>query len=246
MALPSAYNEISINTIYNHIGSASNYGYEGGYALRALSLHGRFTLNDTIFNIEDRISDFYSKDFTRTKATRLQGGWTTAWSAEEIDPDEICNALLIQQGYWRATSEETRFIQGQTFTAFTDNTLSRVVTYKAFKDTLGRVWFVNGYGLAQVVVPDCSKFEVGCDSPYKYYWTAIDCENGEYIGVVHTDCVLTSGRHYAVDQSSRLPIEFSGYMVVRIGEPTVCDGTNNYAAIEDCRSARCMARLKGR
>ena len=174
----------------------------------------------------------------------MQGGWTNAFSAETIEPEEICNAFLEYQGFWRATSEDDRFTKGQTFTVFTDSSLSQIVTYKAFKDTIGRVWYVNGSGLAQLVIPDCSKFEKGCESLYNYYWTAVDCENGEYIGDVHTDCILTSGRHYAVDQGARIPIEFEGYMVVRIGEPTEC--STNYAAIKDCRSARCMPRMIGK
>jgi len=43
-----------------------------------------------------------------------------------------------------------------------------------------------------------------------------------------------------------MPIEFSGYVTVRIGEPAQCDGSNNYAAITDCSAKKCTARLKPR
>tara|TARA_Y100000389_G_C17465684_1_gene525327 strand:- start:2607 stop:3344 length:738 start_codon:yes stop_codon:yes gene_type:complete len=242
MALPSAYNQISINTIYNHIGAASNYGYEGGYALRALSLHGRFTLNNLIFNIEDRISDFYSKDFSKTEATRLQGGYkSSVFSPESIVPDEICNdRFMIDLMYYRATSEYDRYTKGQTFTMFDDSTLSRVVTYTAYLDHIGRVWWVNGSGIAEIVVPDCSKFQSSCDSPYNYYWTAVDCNSGEKIGTVHTDCILTGGRQYRIDTKQLMPMDFAGYDVVSVTEPAECEPGNNYAVISDCGAAKCV------
>lgn len=243
MALPSAYNQISINTIYNHIGAASNYGYEGGYALRALSLHGRFTLNDSIFNQEDRVSDFYSKDFSKPLGTRLLGGYIpNVFQPTSINPDEICNdRFLLDFGYYIATSENDRFMTSKTFTMFEDSTLSRVVTYKAYLDRTGRVWWVDGSGIAQVVVPDCSKFQAACDSPYSYYWIATDCDNGEFIGFVHTDCILTGGRHYRIDTSQLLPMSFAGYQTVRITEPTECESGGAFAVITDCRAAKCVA-----
>lgn len=239
MALPSAYNQISINTIYNHIGAASNYGYEGGYALRALSLHGRYTLNDSIFNQEDRLSDFYSKDFFNTSTYRLRGGIRTSVYSADIDPVDICNDnFLLNSTYYTALSEELNFQVGNSFTVFSDATLQRIVANQAYKDFLGRVWWINGSGIAQLVIGDCSKFAEVCESPYNYYWTATDCESGEYIGVVHTNCILTSGRHYAVDQGSLMPMEFAGYVTVRIGLPIECESGNNYAVIAECRAAK--------
>jgi hypothetical protein len=241
MALPSAYNEISINTIYNHIGAASNYGYEGGYALRALSLHGRYTLNDSIFDQEDRLSDFYSKDFSNTSNYRLRGGIRTGVFSEDIDPVDICNDnFLINSTYYTAASEELRFASGQSFTVFDNATLQRVIANQAYRDFLGRVWWINGSGIAQLVIADCSKFAAECDSPYNYYWAAMDCGTGEYIGVVHTNCFLRQQRVYQIDTRQRLPIEFSGYQTVMIAMSVECEPGGEYAVISDCGSKICQ------
>ena len=241
MALPSAYNQISINTIYNHIGVASNYGYEGGYALRALSLHGRYTLNDSIFNQEDRLSDFYSKDFFNTSTYRLRGGIRTSVYSADIDPVDICNDnFLLNSTYYTALSEELNFQAGNSFTVFSDATLQRIVANQAYKDLLGRVWWINGSGIAQLVIGDCSKFAEECDSPYNYYWTAIDCGTGEFVGVVHTNCFLREGRIYQLDTRRLMPIEFSGYQTIMIASARECSPGNNYAVISDCGSKICQ------
>jgi hypothetical protein len=248
MALPSAYNEISINTIYNHISAASGYGYEGGYALRALSFHGRFVLNNNIFETEDRISDFYSKDFARPLFTTIYNTKLKApvFSASEIDPTAWCNGNVgaITANIWLATSDITNFNTGKTWTAFTSSGLSSVQSMSVIKEQSilgggGRIWLTNTNGLATLIVSDCAPYVESCSSPFKYYYEALSCGTSEKIGFVHTDCQLTSGRAYTVNQKNYLtPVAFSGHSTVIIGEQAEC--TNEFAVIDDCASKRCI------
>lgn len=248
MALPSAYNELSINTIYNHVSNASSYGYEGGYALRALSLHGRFVLNNNIFETEDRISDFYSKDFTRPLFTTLYNVKIKApvYSASEVDPTAWCNdqAGASTGNVYMATSENTRFVEGASWTAFTTSGLSAVQSMSVIKEqgVLGgnsRIWLTNTNGLATLIVSDCSPYVESCSSPFNYYYEALSCSTSEKIGFVHTNCILTPGRAYTVNQEKYLtPVAFSGHSTVIIGEQAEC--TNEFAVIDDCASKRCI------
>lgn len=247
MALPSAYNELSINTIYNHISAGSSYGYEGGYALRALSLHGRFVLNNNIFDTEDRISDFYSKDFTRPLFTTIYNAKKKApiFSASEIDPTAWCNdeAGASTGNVYMATSEVTRFTAGLSWTAFTTSALSPVLSMCAIKEQVpggnSRIWLTNTNGLATLIVSDCSPYVESCSSPFNYYYRALSCGDGSFIGYVHTNCILTTGRAYTVNQEKFLtPVEFSGHSTVIIGEQAEC--SSEYAVIDDCVSKKCI------
>jgi len=247
MALPSAYNELSINTIYNHISAASGYGYEGGYALRALSFHGRFVLNNNIFETEDRISDFYSKDFARPLFTTIYNTKIKApvFRASEIDPTAWCNdnAGAITRNVWLATSDITSFNAGGTWTAFTTSGLSGVQSMTAIKEQVpggnSRVWLTDTNGLATLIVSDCSQYVEGCESEFNYYFEALSCKDGSFIGYVHTNCQLTTGRAYAINTHSYLtPMVFSGHSTVTIGEQAEC--TSEYAVITDCESKKCI------
>lgn len=194
MSVITSSGQLTFNQIHSELHSASAYGYEGGYSLRAMSLHGRWKLNNPVFEMEDRVSDFYGTEFHITVAGRVRFASHSPMSSYGT----ICNSRNLALYYYMSDQDYfDNYLNGNRVTIFTDNTLQQVAGYQYLYDTARDwLWLVNTYGgLADRVLTDCGPYMAENN-----YIVRDDCETMSQTWVVQSDCDLIIGRYYCIDK----------------------------------------------
>lgn len=190
MALPSS-GQLSVNDIHSHLLSNSGNMYEGGYALRAMSLHGRWKLNNPVFDIEDRISDFYGRDFYWERSTRninmVNGGVSSI--------AQVCTGTQFGTNiYVSAYDYFNNYLNGNPSTFFSDFELkNRLALTKLWDVSRDWIWETDGVGIGTRVNTDCSPYQTQTN---KYYGQ--DRCGTLDTWVVESECSLVVGRYYEV------------------------------------------------
>lgn len=195
MALPSS-GQLSVNTIHGHILTSSSNAYEGGYALRAMSLHGRWKLNNSVFDIEDRISDFYGKDFYWQKSQRnismVYGGYGSQYASIETicqGPQRTTNIYVTAYDYF------TNYLNGLPTTFFSDVNITVTIQLRKLWDvSRDWIWETNGVGIGSRINTDCEPYQ---EPATINYYGEDRCNRGSTY-VVASECALQTGRYYQV------------------------------------------------
>lgn len=190
MALTSS-GQLSVNDIHSHLLANSGNMYEGGYALRAMSLHGRWKLNNPVFDMEDRISDFYGRDFYWERSTRnismVNGGISTI--------AQMCTSTQPTSNiYVSAYDYFTNYLNGNPTTFFSDYELKNRLALTNLHDTARDwIWGTDGVGIGTRTNTDCSPYQ----STNNKYYGQDRCGTLETF-VVQSECELIVGRYYEV------------------------------------------------
>lgn len=197
MALPSS-GQLSVDTIHSHIRANSNYMYEGGYALRAMSLHGRWKLNNPVFDIEDRISDFYGRDFRLEQSVRTVRMVNGGYGGQFASIEDVCQGTQSTTSiYVSAYDYFTNYLNGLPTTFFSDSNLEFVIALTKLWDTARDwIWETNGVGIGTRINTDCTPYQ----QPTTNMYFGDDRCNGGGMFIVESTCTLTTGRYYEVCQ----------------------------------------------
>jgi hypothetical protein len=195
MALTSS-GQLSVSTIHGHLLSNSSYAYEGGYALRAMSLHGRWKLNNPIFDMEDRISDFYGRDFSTERSTRSIGMVNGGYGGQFATIEEVCTGTQATTIiYISAYDYFTNYLNGNPTTFFSDWELRyRIATTKLWDTSRDWIWETDGVGIGTRINTDCTPYQ---QIPTNKYYGDDRCNRGASY-IVESACTLVTGRYYQV------------------------------------------------